>query len=317
MFRRLQADDIQGVIDANVEGTLLDAALDEFIQVRNRFKNLHPSLFHIFIFSYHFPDLCFQDRHDIELSEGVKLSDIEKAAKGARFLPGDNAADLDETELAARIAQLKVDSSVLLPPEEVEDPATVAEVMKSVSYLAEEREEEQWDCETILTTYSTLDNHPSIIKDANPNKNRKKRERRPRKEAEATSSSSSVVSITEVATANPNTKIILAGKLGLPKVVVAGPPKKYPIAPIAEDIDGSDEDSEGSGCASEHSFEDREEKEVPGRRNRGETAEEKKVRKQKVHECICFENLAFTLLFVIIRTRLRTSAALIERLRSK
>jgi hypothetical protein len=30
-------------------------------------------------------------------------------------------------------------------------------------YLQEEREEAQWDCETVLSTYSTLDNHPSLI----------------------------------------------------------------------------------------------------------------------------------------------------------
>lgn len=37
------------------------------------------------------------------------------------------------------------------------------DMMLSQEYLREEREQEQWDCETILTTYSTLDNHPSVI----------------------------------------------------------------------------------------------------------------------------------------------------------
>lgn len=35
--------------------------------------------------------------------------------------------------------------------------------MLSQEYLREERVHEQWDCETILTTYSTLDNHPHLI----------------------------------------------------------------------------------------------------------------------------------------------------------
>lgn len=32
------------------------------------------------------------------------------------------------------------------------------------AYLQEVREEEEWDCESILSTYSTLDNHPTLIK---------------------------------------------------------------------------------------------------------------------------------------------------------
>jgi len=35
------------------------------------------------------------------------------------------------------------------------------------AYLQEEREVEEWDCETILTTYSTLDNHPALLKEKN------------------------------------------------------------------------------------------------------------------------------------------------------
>ena len=32
------------------------------------------------------------------------------------------------------------------------------------AYLQEVRIEEEWDCESILSTYSTLDNHPTVIK---------------------------------------------------------------------------------------------------------------------------------------------------------
>eukprot|EP01032_Pedospumella_encystans_P019272 gene19272-21914_t len=35
------------------------------------------------------------------------------------------------------------------------------------AYLQEVRIEEEWDCESILSTYSTLDNHPTVIKDTN------------------------------------------------------------------------------------------------------------------------------------------------------
>lgn len=36
---------------------------------------------------------------------------------------------------------------------------------QSQEYLKHERVSEQWDCETVLSTYSTLDNHPTVIKD--------------------------------------------------------------------------------------------------------------------------------------------------------
>jgi hypothetical protein len=38
------------------------------------------------------------------------------------------------------------------------------EILTCQSYLAAERPVEEWDCESIISTYSTLDNHPSIIK---------------------------------------------------------------------------------------------------------------------------------------------------------
>ena len=37
-------------------------------------------------------------------------------------------------------------------------------ILTCQSYLREERPEELWDCESIISTYSTLDNHPSVIK---------------------------------------------------------------------------------------------------------------------------------------------------------
>lgn len=39
------------------------------------------------------------------------------------------------------------------------------ELLTCQEYLRETRVEEKWDCETILSTYSTLENHPTIIKD--------------------------------------------------------------------------------------------------------------------------------------------------------
>ena len=221
----------------------------------------------------------------MELTDGVKLSEIERVAKGARFLPNDVPSEngLSPEEIAVRVKELQLDSAIPLPAEEEDSPAVLAEVWKCQEYLAEEREEEHWDCETILTTYSTLDNHPSIIKDTNNSKNRKKRiEKKPKPIAGEASSvaSKGKTSITEVEASTPTRKIILAGKLGLPKVVVASV-KKVPVAVIEEE----DEDAENSGgegdAKSDRSWEEREK--GKGGKRRKETPEEKRARKLKVN----------------------------------
>ena len=44
------------------------------------------------------------------------------------------------------------------------------ELIDCQEYLREEKEVADWDCETVLTTYSTLDNHPSLLSGANTSK---------------------------------------------------------------------------------------------------------------------------------------------------
>ena len=39
------------------------------------------------------------------------------------------------------------------------------ELASCQDYLREEREENEWDCETVLSTYSTLDNHPKLLRE--------------------------------------------------------------------------------------------------------------------------------------------------------
>ena len=61
---------------------------------------------------------------------------------------------------------LQVESQLFLRDlDEFGDAHTELETCQQ--YLKEERVVEQWDCESVLSTYSTLDNHPSLIKDAN------------------------------------------------------------------------------------------------------------------------------------------------------
>ena len=82
--------------------------------------------------------------------------------KGSRIVY--DTTPLNEEELAQRMKEFVLEStqdldlgiSKVNAEQEYKD-------MMSQEYLREEREHEQWDCETILTTYSTLDNHPSVI----------------------------------------------------------------------------------------------------------------------------------------------------------
>eukprot|EP00058_Branchiostoma_floridae_P006266 XP_002591754.1 hypothetical protein BRAFLDRAFT_123518 [Branchiostoma floridae] len=107
--------------------------------------------------------------------------------------------------------------------------------------MVTEQPKEKWDCESILSTYSTLYNHPTVIKD--PPKPKKGKQ------------------------------IILSQKSGIPIGVLGG---KGLTKKQLEDLDSMDEELESS--------EDEEESEripAPARR-KGETAEEKKLRKQAV-----------------------------------
>jgi protein LTV1 len=70
---------------------------------------------------------------------------------------------LTEEELAQRMKEFVLESTEDLGINNVSAEQEFNDMMLSQEYLREEREQEQWDCETILTTYSTLDNHPSVI----------------------------------------------------------------------------------------------------------------------------------------------------------
>lgn len=76
----------------------------------------------------------------------------------------------------AQLENLPVDLKALALEQNTLQAATEAELVRMKNapkdtgietcqaYLQEVREEEEWDCESILSTYSTLDNHPTLIK---------------------------------------------------------------------------------------------------------------------------------------------------------
>jgi hypothetical protein len=122
-----------------------------------------------------------QEQRDNVLVDGIKLSSVERLEKGSRFIPEEvpTAAEPDPEALQQLVMELKLEASQEVPSDgniekELETilqsqeylreaPVRVWLVCKSESNLNFMLQEE-WDCETILSTYSTLDNHPSLIK---------------------------------------------------------------------------------------------------------------------------------------------------------
>jgi protein LTV1 len=134
--------------------------------------------------------------------------------------------------------------------EEPEDPAARAEREKKElqelyernQYLRRE-EREQWDCETIVSTYSTLDNHPTVLREEGPTRRKKKKQ-------------PAVASIAEGGDLRKQ-KVTLSRKTGMPLGVF---------------------ETETSAKASKH----KEQQPEPTRRQKGETKEEKRARKAAV-----------------------------------
>lgn len=65
-----------------------------------------------------------------------------------------------------------------LGPNEGSDSEPEDAIVTCQAYLTEQKPEEEFDCETIISTYSTLDNHPSIIRaDESATSNKKNRKK--------------------------------------------------------------------------------------------------------------------------------------------
>jgi hypothetical protein len=121
-------------------------------------------------------------------------------------------------------------------------------------YLREIREELEWDCESVLSTYSTLDNHPALIKEPGKSSFRGYKNRHARQtEAEMLESASSVngkaALVEKTAGALAPKKIELSGKLSLPVgfgIGLHGPAAKAAIRRAG----GSAADSDGASIIS-------------------------------------------------------------------
>mmetsp|Transcript_19075 Transcript_19075/g.19816 ORF Transcript_19075/g.19816 Transcript_19075/m.19816 type:complete len:568 (+) Transcript_19075:20-1723(+) len=250
-------EDLQGLIDFESNNNLLESALDEFLQ----------------------------ESHDNQLAEGVVIYQ-----KGSRTIK--ETEELTEEELARKVKEFVLESTEELEVTKVDTEKDIQEMMASQEYLREEKPQEKWDCETILSTYSTLDNHPSLIqKERNPKK------KSGNKDGKTGFYSRGALKTTE----EQQKKIELGGKYMLPKESNKKIKPKKKLMPIESESESESEKSETDSESEDENNNNEEEetenngdeenenkprlkREKPKPLRKRETAEEKKLRKLQVKQ---------------------------------
>jgi protein LTV1 len=147
------------------------------------------------------------------------------------------------------------------------------ETTELVPFDKEEEERDRWDCDTIVSTYSNLENHPSIIDDGAP-RGRSRRGAGSRAGSDAAGGAAGAPAL------------IRLGKSGMPVDFVPTRAKKTEGGGGAAGGDG------GGGSDGESSYDSEEDGGGEGlgaawraqTRRKGESAEEKKARKAAVKE---------------------------------
>jgi hypothetical protein len=243
-----------------------------------------------------------QQRKKIEVNEEQQEVDLKKANKEQVLLQKEWEEQIKEIDLN-------------------EKKEKVLEVMEEIEYLKEKKDFEEWDCETIISTYSTLDNHPTIIKDPKSTKFRpfntlKKSRHHPQHPSQVNNTGDgSEMSSGSSRTNNNNNgnqkqppitpgnnKILLTGKMNLPEGFSRySQPKnskynqnsnnqqnqkndrKSLLQEIQEDQgEEEEESSEEEEKDQENNSDEDSSEETKGRRK--ETPEEKQARKKKMKE---------------------------------
>jgi hypothetical protein len=238
-----------------------------------------------------------QQRKKIEENEEPQEVDLKKANKEQVLLQKEWEEQIKEIDLNEK-------------KEKVDD------VMQEVEYLKEKKVYEEWDCETIISTYSTLDNHPTLIKDPKSTKFRpfntlKKSRHHPQHPSQInnTGDGSEISSVSSRTNNNNNNhsnqmqqpitpgnnKILLTGKMNLPEGFSRySQPKnsknnqnqkndrKSLLQEIQEDQGEEEEESSEDEKDQENNSDEDSSEETKGRKK--ETPEEKQARKKKMKE---------------------------------
>jgi len=100
----------------------------------------------------------------------------KEAFKLRRFELGATESNRETREDSKKLAFADENENESEPPEEDAD-AALQEIMTLNGYSTNENP--KWDSETIVSTYSTLDNHPTIIEDIHTHRRRRRRRERP------------------------------------------------------------------------------------------------------------------------------------------
>lgn len=216
----LEEDDPETRGKLVLEGELLDSIVEDFVTVRLEMLN-------------------DEGKIGNPLRSGNRLKEIiEECAK--------------EREEAEALAEAEGGDTM---PED-EDDVDLAQALKDLyvrnSYLTT-REEEQWDCETIVSTYSNLDNHPTILREENVNKRKKKRSALANMDHDALVAAANGM--------NANKTIVLSKKTGMPLGVFETAKKEKEV---------KETDTEAIALLS--------------KREKSETKDEKKARKEAVKQ---------------------------------
>jgi protein LTV1 len=195
-------------------------------------------------------DDYLQEKKDEVLVRGIKVT------IGARALPSEAPHSLSAEEAEAaplsqkdirrlvreqQIAQLESELALAEAADQHDDIRTCQE------YLREMREELDWDCESVLSTYSTLDNHPALISEPGRSRFKDYKNRHARQiEADLANSADSVngkaALVERTAGVLAPKKIELAGKLSLPVgfgLGLHGPAAQAAVRRAGKDSDGA------------------------------------------------------------------------------
>lgn len=128
------------------DGNLLDEVMDEFLQAEK--------------------DAVFAEGTNYRKGQRSSVIDPTKQNKVLEEEEIDPAqVDIQQERLEQQQLQEETEKELLRMRREAANKDTSIETCQE--YLREVRIDEEWDCETIVSTYSTLDNHPTLIKDTN------------------------------------------------------------------------------------------------------------------------------------------------------
>jgi len=135
-------EEVEGMIDINENAEYLDEALNEFIENQKLEKE--------------YDGLVRQ--HPLErLNRQIINKDDEDQNIDIKQLQKNSITEAEKQQNEASMIISEVNEGI--------SNQAVADPWETVEYLKTVKTKNEWDCETILTTYSTLDNHPSVIKD--------------------------------------------------------------------------------------------------------------------------------------------------------